>query len=127
MTQQMLSIIFLAILYWYFYFVLLILIVIYIIYFQIILLSCLLHLTVTPFFFIVELAGRCQISFIVLQVLWFLAHFFQLILVVEPCNVCLQEVTNRFFVSFICINDAVSDKKHERHCLSFINIVIRSQ
>ncbi|XP_049824632.1 gustatory receptor for sugar taste 43a-like [Aethina tumida] len=57
----------------------------------IILLSCLLHLIVTPYFLLYEIANNGNKVFICLQTVWLITHSTRLLLVVEPCHQFLIE------------------------------------
>ncbi|XP_030759602.1 gustatory receptor for sugar taste 43a [Sitophilus oryzae] len=55
-------------------------------------LSCLLHLIVTPYFLLIEIIKARSNMFIGLQALWLAAHIGRLLIMVEPCQKCLNEV-----------------------------------
>ncbi|KAF5275131.1 hypothetical protein FQA39_LY18689 [Lamprigera yunnana] len=57
----------------------------------IILVSCLLHLVVTPYFLILEIAGRNNLLFATLQSVWLITHSLRLIIIVEACYECTEE------------------------------------
>ncbi|KAF7284724.1 hypothetical protein GWI33_021733 [Rhynchophorus ferrugineus] len=54
-------------------------------------LSCLLHLVVTPYFLLLEIFKGKFSFFGTLQVLWVLGHIGRLLILVEPCQNCLDE------------------------------------
>nr|UTN00893.1 gustatory receptor [Semanotus bifasciatus] len=55
-------------------------------------LSCLDHLIVTPYFFVKEMTSDNPTGVVLcLQVSWFATHIFLLLIMVEPCHICLKE------------------------------------
>ncbi|XP_018574194.1 gustatory receptor for sugar taste 43a-like [Anoplophora glabripennis] len=55
-------------------------------------LSCLLHLIVTPYFLLAEIIKpNGNVMFTYLQAAWLLAHIGRLLIIVEPCQLCLDE------------------------------------
>nr|WKF45132.1 gustatory receptor 24 [Podabrus annulatus] len=57
-----------------------------------ILISCLLHLVVTPYFMVVEITGRKNLLFLTLQSIWLLTHIVRLVIIVEGCYGCTVEL-----------------------------------
>ncbi|KAJ3618366.1 hypothetical protein MTP99_006368 [Tenebrio molitor] len=53
--------------------------------------SCLLHLVVTPYFLLVEVANNGYFIFIFLQFSWTMLHCGRLMVIVETCQYCLDE------------------------------------
>nr|WJJ63343.1 gustatory receptor 3 [Pachyrhinus yasumatsui] len=78
-----------------------------------IMLSCLLHLVVTPYFLLVEIFKRnSSMIFMLLQGVWLLAHIGRLLVIVEPCQRCINEyklTTN--LVSELALLDFDEDTK----------------
>nr|UTN00877.1 gustatory receptor [Semanotus bifasciatus] len=56
-----------------------------------IMLSCLLHLIVTPYFLLTEIMKNGNAIFITLQSFWLLIHIGRVLIIVEPCQLCLNE------------------------------------
>ncbi|CAG9772326.1 unnamed protein product [Ceutorhynchus assimilis] len=76
-------------------------------------LSCLLHLVITPYFLLVEIFKQNpSFVFMTLQVVWFLGHVGRLLIIVEPCQTCLKEykVTHNL-VSEMILMDFNKDSK----------------
>ncbi|KAK9886323.1 hypothetical protein WA026_015835 [Henosepilachna vigintioctopunctata] len=68
-----------------------------------IMISCLLHLVVTPFFLIT--GPQRKPLFVLLQVCWILVHLGRLLIIVEPTHRCIQEheKTNPLIVHLLSI------------------------
>ncbi|XP_060533804.1 gustatory receptor for sugar taste 43a-like isoform X2 [Cylas formicarius] len=56
-------------------------------------LSCLIHLVVSPYFLLLEIIRRGSTLFTTLYLLWVIAHTGRLLMIVEPCHRCLSEIT----------------------------------
>lgn len=75
--------------------------------FQVVILSCLFHLVVTPYFLLVDLlieTSSAIVPNLVLQFLWVLAHFCRLLIVIEPCHCACEEAknTNPLVAQMLC-------------------------
>ncbi|KAJ8956345.1 hypothetical protein NQ318_015083 [Aromia moschata] len=58
---------------------------------QLIMLSCLMHLIVTPYFLLMEIMKSGNVIFIALQSVWLLIHIGRVLIIVEPCQLCINE------------------------------------
>ncbi|XP_056633894.1 gustatory receptor for sugar taste 43a-like [Diorhabda sublineata] len=58
---------------------------------HILMLSCLLHLIVTPYFLVVKLLGSYDVFLILIEVIWLSAHIGRTLIIVEPCQICIDE------------------------------------
>ncbi|XP_028135351.2 gustatory receptor for sugar taste 43a-like [Diabrotica virgifera virgifera] len=57
-----------------------------------IMLSCLLHLIVTPYFLLAKIiSDDTDIYYICLQSIWFMGHVGRVLIIVEPCQSCINE------------------------------------
>ncbi|XP_072394807.1 gustatory receptor for sugar taste 43a-like [Diabrotica undecimpunctata] len=57
-----------------------------------IMLSCLLHLIVTPYFLLAKIiSDDTDIYYICLQSIWFIGHIGRVLIIVEPCQSCINE------------------------------------
>ncbi|CAH1115347.1 unnamed protein product [Psylliodes chrysocephalus] len=58
---------------------------------HVIMLSCLLHLIVTPYFLLKGLFGDGELYYILLQSAWLIGHIGRVLIIVEPCQYCINE------------------------------------
>nr|XP_023016530.1 gustatory receptor for sugar taste 43a-like [Leptinotarsa decemlineata] len=58
---------------------------------NIIMLSCLLHLIVTSYFLLIDIFLRGSPVVIIQQLIWILVHVGRILLIVEPCQSCVNE------------------------------------
>lgn len=56
-------------------------------------LSCLLHLIVTPYFLVFGLITNKKAQYIFGQFFWILGHIGRVLIIVEPCQSCIGEVS----------------------------------
>lgn len=80
-------------------------------FFQCIMFSCLLHLVVTPYFLLVEVANGGFFFFVFLQFSWTMLHCGRLLVIVETCQYCLDEVRNQ---EFLTKNNILEIFQHQR-------------
>nr|CAI5841988.1 unnamed protein product [Callosobruchus analis] len=67
---------------------------------HLIMLSCLLHLIITPYFLLVEIFAKGKLIFIILQTTWVIGHLGRVLIIVEPCQLCIDE--HRKTANLIC-------------------------
>lgn len=77
---------------------------------QFILFSCLLHLVVTPYYLLIEVCNVGYLPFIFLEIIWIVLHLVRLMIIVETCQRCIDEVKKRnskniFLTSFLVSRD----------------------
>ncbi|XP_050302235.1 gustatory receptor for sugar taste 43a-like isoform X2 [Anthonomus grandis grandis] len=80
-----------------------------------IILSCLLHLIVTPYFLLAEIFKKSPSPvFMTLQAVWFAGHIGRLLIMVEPCETCLREykVTNTLVSELSLLDFDTTTKKN---------------
>ncbi|XP_028135349.1 gustatory receptor for sugar taste 43a-like [Diabrotica virgifera virgifera] len=58
---------------------------------HVIMLSCLLHLIVTPYFLLTGLFDGADPFYVILQTVWLLGHIGRVLIIVEPCQICINE------------------------------------
>ncbi|CAG9819531.1 unnamed protein product [Phaedon cochleariae] len=87
---------------------------------MLIMLSCLVHLIVTPYFLVAELIKeKSNILFIFLQIFWIITHTCRLLIIVEPCQACSLEGqrTNMLLCDLLLLNN--TDDEFEKAVKSF--------